>query len=272
MEFGEIIDEACERAGLDPAALEARHITSIRRSMTLLNTDLEQEGATAEFRERTYDTSIVANAGAITLPDDAIDVLNVQISDGQTGSAKINVAREHRDSWSMLADPTTPGQPTMYWLSKADPREEKILAIHNDVVRSTSVTNGWGDDGFSEGSFGGSALASLSTAQMEAIVPSGAPLLVMWPVADRAYSLTISYFRQHADPTFLGDDVDAPRNWLPTLCAGLAAKIAQKYALDRYPMLQAEYQTLLLQRQAEQNSHPVFIGFRGFGHPRRRRH
>ncbi len=43
--FGDLIDEATERAGLDPAALTHRHLNSINRSLNLLHTDIENNGA-----------------------------------------------------------------------------------------------------------------------------------------------------------------------------------------------------------------------------------
>lgn len=272
MDFGELIDEAAERGGLDPAALEGRHIESIRRSMEYVQIELETEGAQAEFRESTYTATIAAGAGAFSLPADAIDVTSIQINDGTSAAPHITLARENRTTWAQLAAPTDAGQPTIFWISKSNPIDLKTLEVHTDVVASTAVTSSWGAGSFSTGAFSGATAASLTEAQMRAIVPDGTKCAILWPLTDKAYTIQVSYVRFHAAPGNLSSDVDVVRNWLPTITAGLAAKIAQKWALDRYAMLQAEYQTMLFQRSAEQNQNPVYIGFRGHGFSRRRRH
>lgn len=235
MEQGELIEEAAERAGLDPASLDHRHINSIQRSISLLFSDIESIGAHAEYRDVEQTIAVPLNAQAVPLPIDTIDVATVMVVDAQ--GQETPLARISRSDYMMMRRSTdVAGMPSGFWVSKSLPTE---------TARTTGQT-----------------------------IASESMLLVLWPgMGLNGASVRVSYWRQIMNPTrALGDTIDARRNWLETIVRGLAAKIAEKYNPDREPDLLAKYERAIADRRQDQNMHPVTLGVRGFGWSRSRRH
>lgn len=69
------------------------------------------------------------------------------------------------------------------------------------------------------------------------------PQVFLWPVQDSA-NFTFYYYAWilQADIGALTNQADAPNRWIEAVCAGLAMKLSQKWAVDRYDMLKAAYQ------------------------------
>jgi hypothetical protein len=65
------------------------------------------------------------------------------------------------------------------------------------------------------------------------------PELHLWPVPDAAYPVQYSRLRLPADTATLAATPDTPVQWQEALVAGLAAKLAVKWAADRFPLLKA---------------------------------
>lgn len=71
------------------------------------------------------------------------------------------------------------------------------------------------------------------------------PTVTFWPVPDSVQSYAFHYYRLRRiedTGTNPSNTMDVPFRFLPALIAGLAAKIAQKKAPDRYFDLKAEYE------------------------------
>lgn len=234
MEQGELIEEAVERAGLDPSALNHRHITSIKRSLMLLFTELERE-LDAEYRMVETLIDLPLNAKAITLPSDTVDVTDIMIvtGDGEELPCR-RVSRQDYLNINRSPNVGIPtGTPTSWWISKSIPGEIGRLP--------------------------------------QSATPSDDILLVLWPAMGQVGGqVRVSYIRQHVDPGFLGDAVDARRDYLEAMCRGLAAKVAEKYNKAAEKDLIAKYKDYLL--DINQDRHPVVVGFRAHGWSRGRRH
>jgi hypothetical protein len=255
-DFASLLDESIELAGLNPAKITARHIASIQTSLDLLFIDLENKGANAEFRQATKSLTVPANTSVVGLPSDVIDVSQVTAS-ATTGSYA-TLSRTNREAWLQRADRSqsiSAGFPSSYWLSKSMPQDTLIL--------TDNLADGWASGTWASGT---TATTSTSTSNINT------KMLVLWPACAAQTVLTISYIRQIASATALGDTIDAQRPWLPTIAIGLAARIAQKYNRERYADLINEFDTRIANREQDQNMHPVMIGFRGFGFARGRRH
>lgn len=70
---------------------------------------------------------------------------------------------------------------------------------------------------------------------VERILP--APVLHFYPVPDQSYSLTYYRIRQPQDVSSLLQTPDAPVLWAEAIAAGLAARLALKFAPDRVELL-----------------------------------
>lgn len=67
------------------------------------------------------------------------------------------------------------------------------------------------------------------------------PSLILWPVPNGTYSyLVYNRIRYIQDITSLTQTVDAPPNFIEAVVAGLAARIALKFAPEKFQMLKAE--------------------------------
>lgn len=239
LNFGEIIDECCERAGFDAAALTHRHLNSITRSLQLLFIDLEIDGPNAEYRLETRTWSLAANAGGVVLDADVLDVTQASIIiDGKP----VPLGRTTREDFLNLSFPTQSGNPSIYWLTKS------IRTTGNTEALPTGVTI---------------PPASVDT-----------PVLVIWPQngLTNVTSISATVLRQHAMPSSFGDELDTRRSMLPTICAGLAAAIAGKYNPADWERLNGIYVDMKQRRLGDEDHHPVVIAYRGHGWGRGRRH
>ena len=69
------------------------------------------------------------------------------------------------------------------------------------------------------------------------------PILYLWQIPDRTtYSIVYWAIRQLDDVTASNQDADIPYRWSDCICAGLASKLALKYAPDKFQLLEGVYQ------------------------------
>lgn len=230
MEQGELIEEAVERAGIDPASLIHRHITSINRSLLLLFTELERE-LDAEYRMVETTIAIAAGSKAVTLPATCIDVTDVNVIVGSGN--KLPMRRISRQDYMQIntSATTTTGTPSGFWVSKSMPGEISRLP--------------------------GSPSASDDL------------LLVVWPAMAATGSLQVSYIRQITDPSTLGATVDSRRDYLEAMCRGLAARIAEKYNAERFNALEARYQSYLIDLNQDRHPVVIGFRGHGWARSRR---
>lgn len=263
IDFAELIDESVELAGLDAASLTGRHLSSITRSIRMLLIRLDSEGANAEYRDETNEIAVPAGASVVLLPEDTIDVsmvtVRTTIPQGVASGDTI-LTRISRDRWLELADRTTAGFPSCFWVSKSLPQQSGF------VLRTSLLPTAYGQSAFGYGTWGG--LAPGSTVGIE----NQRRCLVLWPGLQSEALLTINRVRRTKPPSGLAGDMDADEFWLPTMSVGLAASIAQKFNVARYADLKAEFEGMLRNRVADEDMHPVQVGFKAFGFHRSRRH
>ena len=69
------------------------------------------------------------------------------------------------------------------------------------------------------------------------------PVIYFWNVPDTStYSMVYWAMNQQEDVTASNQDTDIPYRWSDTLCAGLSAKLAMKYAPDKVQILNEMYE------------------------------
>lgn len=65
------------------------------------------------------------------------------------------------------------------------------------------------------------------------------PTVFLWPTPDTAnFSVVFYTQRMQQDPGAMTNTVDAPQRWADAIAAGLAARLAVKFAPEKVPMLQ----------------------------------
>lgn len=262
--FGELIDEASERAGLDPSSLTYRHLSSITRSLQLVFTDIENRGCPAEFRTDTLTVPLPTLYGAVQLPPNTIDVMQVAVL---IAGKPYPLGRTSREDYQTLSFPSSRGNPSIYWVTKSAPPESFFVnstlgADYTPSLDFSDVRNTQNFLQFPAWPVGGPPQQA-----------GTGPYIVIWPQnALTSTQLTVTRARQIAMPSGMGDQIDTSRAWMETIVRGLAAAIALKYNPEMQPSLQAMYEKALMERDADEDHHPVIIAHRAFGFGRARRH
>jgi hypothetical protein len=237
LDFGDVVSEAVERAGLDPRALTHSHMESINRSLQLLWIELEQDGAVGEYRIEYKTYALAAGDGGVILDSDTIDVTKATLI---IQGKPVPLGRSTREDFLNLSFPTNLGQPSIFFLMKSDPDGEDSLPEGVSTPTATANT----------------------------------PILVVWPQNGilQDLSIRVTRLRQHRMPSNLGASLDTRRSWLPTIVAGLSMHVARKWNPDLRPQMEQDYQAALRGNQGDEDHHPVTIGFRAYGYGRSRRH
>lgn len=234
--YGEIVDEAAERGGLDPSALTHAHLSSIQRSARLALIDLESEFADRIGMVTTETYTLPAGTRGVALADSTVDVLDVVV---RISSRDFGLTRISRRDDIMIADKTqSSDRPLSYWLSRSDPSETANVAVVGDVAATTDT-----------------------------------PILMLWPKASTAATLVINRLRMATDPSDLGTTLDVTRTWFDAFSYNLANRIAEKYNPERAGGLMQKYMLAVSKAKiGDTDRGPVTIAFRGHGFSRRRRH
>ena len=69
------------------------------------------------------------------------------------------------------------------------------------------------------------------------------PVAYFWQVPDKTtYSMVYWAIRQLEDVTASNQDADIPYRWNECICAGLASKLAMKFAVEKFTMLNEMYE------------------------------
>jgi hypothetical protein len=257
LDNGGLFDEAFERCGIDPSSVQHRHLVSARRSLNLLLSEI----AVGDLAEEDYTQrmTVQVNAGqrTIILDPSTIDVLDAVVL--QRPGIPLPMTRTSKaDDLTLSNYKLTNTYPSLFYVSRTSEVDTALLQ---------APPSGWGTGSFGYGGWGGTSSPSSTTA------PPDAPLMIIWPTPTMI--TTITYDRLRLPKKVMADlsaSPDARWQWTEALCAGLAAKLAVKFATDRANMLKAEWlQQRHIARIETRERGPVVIGVAGFGRARRRR-
>ena len=229
MTGADMLDEAFERVGIDPASINARHINSALRSLHLLLVEVEGRPGSKFLRDHVT-LSIPEGASAVPLPAGTLEVLKVVTK--ASGESDMPLTRISGDTWTQYPDKTTTGRPSVFWIDHQSP---VATDIHSSLTSSDEP-----------------------------------PVLVVWPVANTTYTATIWRSRLTQDST-LSATVDLRRAYFEAIAAGLAARLAVKYAPQKLQALKTEFAEQLEIAQGADGQGGVFIIGNSYRGTRRRR-
>lgn len=191
-----VVDEAAERAGMDPAMLTLRHLTSIRRSLDLLFKDWQNRGI-RNYAVDLQTTSTTVAMASFTPASGTQDLLEVSL---RRDSVDTPMTRISRSDFEAIPDKTTQGRPDRYY-----------------VDRTTSAIT-----------------------------------VYVWPLAENATD-TIRYWRmrKQMDAGVASNTADIPDRFQEAMAAGLAYKLAEKWAPDRYDALRSRAESAFKEARQE---------------------
>lgn len=195
-ELAELVDDAFEQAGVDPAHLTPRHLKSAARSAELMMGTWFIKGWT-QWRIESATQALTAGVNTFNLPAGGWDIFHAMIAvNGEDAATPLRAIS--RSDWSAINDQTLTGRPDRYFVDRstflgADPR--------------SAVT--------------------------------------VYLVPDKAYDLRYWYIRRSEDIGNPANTLDLPWHWAETFTVNLAARIAKKFAPDRFTGLRTEAEIML---------------------------
>ena len=204
----EILDEAWERCGLDPATLDVRHIVSAKRSLNLLLTSELSADQINLWKVASYTPTVPSQgANSLSLPSGAIDVLEAYTRDGDGNDTPMLPIS--RSEWAEIPDKDQQGRPDRFWVDRT----------------------------------------------------TGAKTLYFWQAQDaQAWTIILNVLYGIQDAGDLNNTADLPTLWQDVVCAGLAKRMAVKFAPDRAAMLEAQFmQTHRLAKESNHERAPLII-------------
>ena len=113
-EIAELIDEACERAGIDPETLTARHLRSARRSMNFIFSDWANEGINLWQIEEEI-IPLVQGTATYNTTSDTIAILDVM---HRVSGVDTIIDPMARDEYAAMPTKTDQGLPSRYYFDR----------------------------------------------------------------------------------------------------------------------------------------------------------
>ncbi len=175
-EIADLVEDAFERCGIDPALLTGRHARSARRSLDLMFAEWGNKGIRLWcVDEQTQ--GVTANDPTYTVASGTLAILDMYV---RRSGLDTEVYPMARDEYAFIPDKTVTGLPSRYWLDRAT----GIYTLWQTPENSTDV---------------------------------------------------IHYYRVRRIQDVGGQayNADVPYLWTEALVAGLAPKLAEKYAPEK---------------------------------------
>lgn len=222
--IGEIIDEALEYAGIDPASANARHLKSAMRSLNQVYLWLENNNE-ALFRDDIESISIkkgqpffYAPAGTLTIKKGMIRAV------GQPTSYENNIDAFPKAVWFDMPAKGQVGRPTIMALNYSTPiTPDHLLSDTQKLLPDTDNEGVYGDGGFGDYDW------AAPSAEGEAYTPGMGPQVILWPVPDMDYVLDYTRVRQTQRASQLGQNMDVRSIWVNAITFRLGYFLALKY-------------------------------------------
>ena len=196
----DIITEAFERVGRNPASLSSQDVESARRSINYLFSDWSNDGPNL-WEVDLVVLPLLAGVQSYTLDVETVSILQAytRVTSGGTNN-DILIQPISRSEYAAIPNKAQSGaRPFQYYFQR------------------TSI-----------------------------------PTLFLWQVP-MDNSVTLRYYRMkiQQDAGAMTNSLDAPNRWMEAIAAGLAAKLATKFAPDRLAFLRGEADTSYVRAKAE---------------------
>ncbi len=116
--FAALLDEALERAGIDPSKVSGRHIKSAKMSLNLMFADWAAADGDAIYRVDHLTTTVASGTDNFSVASGVFDVLDITIAYG-TSTTEVPVGRISRQEYLNIPNKTTTGQPSLYYVDQS---------------------------------------------------------------------------------------------------------------------------------------------------------
>lgn len=117
--FANILDEAAERAGIDPSKLSERHINSAKMSMALMFGEWATRDGDALYRVTQDTETVLAAATTFSPQTGTMDLIDMVVEYNASG-ADMEMTRRSRQDYLKVADKDEDGQPKYYYVDQSN--------------------------------------------------------------------------------------------------------------------------------------------------------
>lgn len=118
--FAGLLDESCERAGIDPRSITADHIQSAKMSLNLMFTQWVVLDGDALYRNATSTSTLTVGLSSFVLPTGAWDIIsNDMVMSTGSQPQEIPIARMSREDYLKLPNKTERGRPTQFYVDRS---------------------------------------------------------------------------------------------------------------------------------------------------------
>lgn len=151
--FAALLDEAAERAGMDPSTLTHRHISSAKMSLNLMLTQWAVTDGDALYRVAQGTTTLVASDDTFSLATGATDVLDLVMAYNSV-TYDSPLRRISRQDYLSIADKTSTGRPSVFYVDQSAlnapvvtvwPVPDQSCTIKYDYMRTVQTVAALGD-------------------------------------------------------------------------------------------------------------------------------
>ncbi len=139
MTISELIEEAHEQCGLTRGAKDGYDIRTARRSLQLIGNDWDNKGLNF-WRIVAYSEVMTSGVGVIPLSTDTVDLLDVSVKDGDTGS-ELPLDRIDIGEWQSKPNKTAPGRPLQIFVHRE--QYSPVVYVWPVPNKSTYTITGW---------------------------------------------------------------------------------------------------------------------------------
>ena len=235
--LGDIVDDAMEMAGIDPASASQRHLSSAVRSMNDVYLWLQNMGE-AMFRDDIETVIVQAGQPTFFAPKGTISIKKAVIRFGTEQNNDTPLEIYSKLTWFDMTSKSQRGRPTLLAVNYSAPSAQDSGSM-NDLDRmfpQTPGQSGYGEAEYGEGNFGGSILSD----EGKAYTPNNGPQVVLWPVPDAQYTVNYLRVRESQRARQLCENVDARSIWVMAIKFKLASFLALKFNVKLFSVLDGQ--------------------------------
>lgn len=123
--FAAILDEAAERAGIDPAKISARHIRSAKMSMNLMLTEWAVRDGDCLYRVDRLTSTVASGTNYFDPATGVFDIVDAAVEYNNSGT-DMPMTRIGAQEYLNIADKTVTGQPAQFWVDQSNTAAPRV--------------------------------------------------------------------------------------------------------------------------------------------------
>ena len=195
--FAALLDEAVERAGIDPMTVSHRHIASAKMSLNLMLIQWAVSDGDAMYRVASATETVLAADNQFPLATGAFDIIgDDMVMDYASALSETVLPRASRQDYLRIADKTLTGQPSLFYVDQSSlnaptvvlwPIPDATCVLRYDYMRTVQTVGGLSQTVDVQNLWLEAVASELAMRLAVKYNPSRLPILI--PLAKESYAL-----------------------------------------------------------------------------------